>query len=192
MVKNQEKYFIPTLKTVKNRYKSGRVSPGGGGGGRGWIYVVNQYSLHFYLYSYPWLSLKNKLYVSSCRTRLFFGACLIWFSKIQACDFFLLIFFFSFFMNWLVKIYMKRHDRHNKTLWTTNFFNSVFCLVSRSSKYQVPYFILNKVMTNSNLKCLLLREKKINKKNAFRSGFPICHKLWDIEFFFFFSLKYQL
>ena len=59
---------------------------------------------------------------------------------------------------------MKRHDRHNTTLGTTDFFNSVFCLVSCSSKNQVPYFILNKVMTNSNLKCQLLREKK-KKKN---------------------------
>ena len=30
-------------------------------------------------------------------------------------------------MNLIVKIYKKRYDRHNKTLWTTDF-NSVFCL----------------------------------------------------------------
>ena len=59
-------------------------------------------------------------------------------------------------MNLFVKIYMKRHDRHINTLWTTDFFNSVFCLVSCSSKNQVPYFILNKVVTDSNLTRLLL------------------------------------
>ena len=86
-------------------------------------------------------------------------------------------------MNLLAKIYMKRHDRHNKTLCTTDFFNSVFCLVSCSSIYQVPYFILKTVVTNPNLTRLLLRKerkknvKKKKKKNAFRSGLPICHEL---------------
>ena len=55
---------------------------------------------------------------------------------------------------------MKRHDRHNKTLRTTDFFNSVFCLASCSSINQVPYFILNKVVTDPNLTRLLLRKKK--------------------------------
>ena len=67
----------------------------------------------------------------------------------------------------LVKIYMKRHDRHNKTLCTTDFFNSVFCLVSCSFIYQVPYFILNKVVTDKNLKRLLLGgepKKQTNKQ----------------------------
>ena len=39
---------------------------------------------------------------------------------------------------------MKKHDRHNKTLCTTDFFNSVLCLVYCSSINQVPYFILKK------------------------------------------------
>ena len=95
-------------------------------------------------------------------------------------------FFSQFFMNFLVKIYKKRYDKHNETLWTTDFFNSVFCLVSCSSKNQVPYF---KAVTDSNLTRLLLRKKKKKKKslkkNAFRSGLPICHELWDIAFIFF-------
>ena len=97
-------------------------------------------------------------------------------------------------MNLLVKLYMKRHDRHNKTLWTTDYFISMFCLVSCLSKNQVQYFILNKVVTDSNLTRLLLRKKtkqnktkQTNKQqqqlNAFRSGLSICHKLWDIHFF---------
>ena len=40
-------------------------------------------------------------------------------------------------MNFLVKIYKKRYDKHNETLWTTDFFNSVFCscilLIQKSS-----------------------------------------------------------
>ena len=31
-------------------------------------------------------------------------------------------------MNFLVKIYKKRYDEHNETLWTTDFFNS--CVLS--------------------------------------------------------------
>ena len=40
-------------------------------------------------------------------------------------------------------------------------------------------------MNDSNLTRLLLRIKK-KKKNAFRSGLPICHELWDIVFILFF------
>ena len=65
-------------------------------------------------------------------------------AKFKLLTFFCLVFFFQFVMNLLVRIYMKRHDRHNKTLYTTDFFNSVFCLVSCSSINQVPYFILKK------------------------------------------------
>ena len=43
-------------------------------------------------------------------------------------------------MKLLVKIYMKIHVGHNKILCTTDFFNSVFFLVSCSSINQVPYF----------------------------------------------------
>ena len=82
-----------------------------------------------------------------------FFACLIFFQSF--------FFFFFFLMNSLVKMYIKRHDKHNKTLWTTDFLNSVFCLVSCSSKNQVPYFILNKVVTDSNLTHLAAQEKKI-------------------------------
>ena len=121
----------------------------------------------------------------SCRAHLFFGARLI--QQNPRFEIFLLAyFFFQFFMKFLVKIYKKRYEKHNETLWTTDFFNSVFCLVSCSSKNQVPYF---KAVTDSNLTRLLLREKKKKfKKTAFRSGLPICHELWDIAFIFF-SLK---
>ena len=58
---------------------------------------------------------------------------------------------------------LKRYVKHNETLWTTDFFNSVFCLVSCSSKNQVPYF---KAVADSNLTRLLLRKKKKKKKNV--------------------------
>ena len=51
-----------------------------------------------------------------------------------------------------------------KHKWTTDFFNSVFHLVSCSSKNEVSYFKLNKVVTDSNLK-RLLRKTKQNKNN---------------------------
>ena len=49
--------------------------------------------------------------------------------------------------------YTKKHfEQHtSSTLW---------CLVSCSSKNQVPYFILNKVVTDSNLTHLLVRREK--------------------------------
>ena len=81
----------------------------------------------------------------SCCTRLFFGVRLIQQNSSFSCCFFACLIFFQFLINLLVKIYMKRHNRHNKTLCTTDFFNSVFCLVSCLSINQVPYFILNKL-----------------------------------------------
>ena len=137
----------------------------------------------------------------------FFPACLFW------------VFFFQFFffMNLLVKIYIKKCDRHNK-LWTTGFFNSVF-----SMKYGTWFLDEQDIRQNTALKnnrllqlcvlsCILFiqksssifyteqscdrlksdtpaaqGEKKSFKKNEFRLGLPICHKLWDIIFFFFFN-----
>ena len=92
-------------------------------------------------------------------------------------------------MNLLVKIYMKRHVRHNKTLYTTDFFT--LCSVLYLIKFHI--LILSKVVTDPNLTCMLLKKtnkqkqnkKKPLKKPAFRSGLPICHKLWDIDFFSF-------
>ena len=126
----------------------------------------------------------------SCRARLFFGARLIQQNLMFFFCFvfvFVFVFFFAcfifpgfFFMNLLVKIYMKRRDKPNKTLCTTDFFNSVvFFLVSCSSINQVPYFILNKVVTDPNLTRLLLKKKKKKKKkkkHALRSGLPIGNK----------------
>ena len=106
---------------------------------------------------------KNKLYVSKL-PRTFVFWCAFDSAKFKLLIFFARLIFFQFFMNLLVKIYMKRHDRHNKALCTTDFFNSVFCLVSCSSINQVPYFILNKVVTYPNLTRLLLRKKKMYSK----------------------------
>ena len=141
----------------------------------------------------------NKLYVSKLPRAFVFGARLIQENSSFYLFFFLAYFFFQFFcvgvcVGWCVCVcvcvlwaylskYRWKDNRHNKTLWTTDFLNSVFCLVTCSSKNQVPYFILIKVVTNSNLKRLLLKKKKKKKKHALRSGFSICHKLWDIEFF---------
>ena len=103
-------------------------------------------------------------------------------------------------MNLLVKIYMKRHDRHDKTLFTTDFFNC--CVLSCILFIHKSSFLFHteKVVTDPNLTCLLLRKnqkkkqnktkqnktkKNIKKKNAFKSGLPICPKLWDIQFFSF-------
>ena len=69
----------------------------------------------------------------SWRAHLFFGLRLI--QQNSRFEFFCLLnFFFQFFMNLLVKIYKKRYDRHNETLWTIHFYNSVFYLGSSSSK----------------------------------------------------------
>ena len=94
-------------------------------------------------------------------------------------------------MNLLVKIYKKRYDRHNETLWTTDFFNSVFCLVSCSSKIK---FHISKLWPTQiwHFCCSEKKKKKKKptlKKTAFRSGLPICHELWDIAFIFFSLIK---
>ena len=133
---------------------------------------------------------KNKSHVSKL-PRAFVFRCAFDSAKFKVWIFFAcLIFFFQCFMNLLVKIYKKRYGRPNETLWTTDFFNSVFGLVSVCILFiqkQVPYF---KAVIDSNLTRLLLRKKKKKhvKKTAFRSGLPICHELWDIGFIFF-SLK---
>ena len=106
---------------------------------------------------------KNKLYVSKL-PRAFVFRCAFDSAKFKVLILFACLIFFQFFMNLLVIIYMKRHERHNITLCTTDFLISVFCLVSCSSINQVPYFILNKVVTYPNLTCLLLRKKNKQTK----------------------------
>ena len=39
----------------------------------------------------------------------------------------------QFVVNSPVKIYMKRYDMHNKTVWTTDFFNSCILFIQKSS-----------------------------------------------------------
>ena len=123
----------------------------------------------------------------SCLAHLFFGARLIQQnSRFDLFFFCLLNFFFSFL--WTCSSKYTRKDMTDTVKHfvqqTSSTLCSVFkCLVSCSSKNQVPYF---KAVTDSNLTRLLLRrEKKTLKKNAFRSGLPICHELWDIAFIFF-------
>ena len=123
-----------------------------------------KFSLPCVSWAIPMVRLKKINCMSqSCCAHLFFSSRLI--QQNSSFQFFLLAYFFFhfFFMNLLVKIYMKRHDRHAKTLWTTGFFNSVFCLVSCSSKNQVPYFILNKVVTDSKFDTSAAKKKKKKK-----------------------------
>ena len=136
---------------------------------------------------------KNKLYVSKL-PRAFVIRCVVDSAKFKLLIFLFFFFtcliFFQFFMSLLVKIYMKRHDRHFEQQISSTL---VFCLVFCSSKNQVPYFILIKAVTDSNLTRLLLEggepnllktvKKKKTHTHTFRSGLPICHKLWDIELF---------
>ena len=122
----------------------------------------------------------------SCRARLFFGARLVWQNSSFYFIYFLLIFFSIFLWTCLSKYRWKDMTDTIKHFeqQTSSTLRSVLYLVHPKIKFHI--FKLNKVVTDSNLKHLLLGgEKKNIKKNVFRSGFPICHKLWDI---FFFSL----
>ena len=74
--------------------------------------------------------------------------------------FFACLIFFPVFYE-LVKIYKKRYDRHNETLWTTGFFNSVFCLLSCSSKIKFQFSKL--WMTQIWHVCCSERKKKKKK-----------------------------
>ena len=67
-------------------------------------------------------------------------------------------------MNLLVKIYIKNMTDTIKHFEQQTSSTLVFCLLSCSSKNQVPYFILNKAVTDSNLTGLLLRKKKKRKE----------------------------
>ena len=94
-------------------------------------------------------------------------------------------------MNLLVKIYMKRHDRHNKTLCTTDFFNSAFCLVSCSSINQVPYSeqSCDRPKFDTSAAQKKKEKKKEVKKTALGQVFQsITSFETSIDFFFSFSL----
>ena len=124
--------------------------------------IFNYFDKPLLLWKIPNVSKAKKInpMSQSCREHLFFGARLI--QQNSRFEFFLLAwFFFPVFYDLLIKKYKKRYDRHNETLWTTNFFNSCVLPCILFIKNQVPYF---KAVTDSNLTRLLLRKKQTNKK----------------------------
>ena len=85
-------------------------------------------SLHVKLYVQPF-RLTKKSYVSKLPHSFVFR-CAFDSAKFKVWIFFCLLnSFFHFFMNLLVKIYKKIYDRHNETLWKTDFFNSVLSCI---------------------------------------------------------------
>ena len=123
----------------------------------------------------------------SCRAHLFFGACLI--QQNPKFEFFLFAwFFFQFFMTCLSKNIRKGMTDTMKHYEQQTSSTLVFCLVSCSSKIK---FHISKLWPTQiwHVCCSEKKKKKNVKKNAFRSGLPICHELWDITFIFF-SLSY--
>ena len=121
-----------------------------------------------------------------CRAHLFFR-CAFDSAKFKVWNFFACLIFFSIFLWTCLSNNKKRHDRHNETLWTTDFFNSVFCLVHPKSSSIFQSCERLKSDTSAAQK---KKKKKLLKKNAFRSGLPICHELWDIAFVFLALLLY--
>ena len=95
------------------------------------------------------------------------------------------VFFFYCFMKFLVKIYMKRYERHNKTLWTTDFFNSVLYLFHPKIKFYISYW--TKVVTDSNL-ARLLGGGTVKKKTHLGQSSNLSQALRHQFFFFFFFL----
>ena len=96
----------------------------------------------------------------------------VWFSKIQAFNFCFAYFFFQFFMNLLV---MKRHDSHNKTLCTTDFFNSVLrgSILQENLNYSPALNVVCQILPQilpqlQSYRCLLTRGIK---KSIFLSIF---------------------
>ena len=104
---------------------------------------------------------------------------------------FVLFFFLQFFMSLLVKIYMKKH---NKTLWTTDFFNSVFCLVSCTSTKSSSIFHTEQSYDRLNFDTSAAQKKKKVKKKTHLG--QVFHSVTSFEtLIFFFSLivcKYEL
>ena len=67
------------------------------------------------------LKKKKKILSQSCHTHLFFGVRLI--QQNSRFEFFLLAYFFQFFL-WTCLSKYTRKDRHNETLWTTDFWHN--------------------------------------------------------------------
>ena len=106
----------------------------------------------------------------SCRAFVF--RCTFDSAKFKLVFFFAYLLLFSiFFMNLIVKIYMKRHKRHNKRLCTTDFFNSAFCLVSCSSNKSSSVFHTEQSCDTDSLKfdTSAAREKKMHLGQVFQS-----------------------
>ena len=113
----------------------------------------------------------------------------VWFSKIQAFIFFLFAYFFLFTsfhelscQNISLSKDMTDTIKHIGQLFT-DFLNSLICfnLVHPKIKFHISYW--TKDVTDSNL--TLPQGGNINK------CLLICHKLWDIGFFFFFFFNFS-
>ena len=90
-------------------------------------------------------------------------------AKFKLNCFCLLNFFFQFVMNLLVKIYMKRHNRHNKTLCSTDFFNSVLSCILFIHKSSSLFHTEKRGDRPKDTSAAQEKKKK--------TGLPICHKL---------------
>ena len=127
----------------------------------------------------------KKINPMSQRCRAFVFRCAFDSAKFKVWILFACLIFFSSFL-WTCLSKYKRKDMID----TMKYFERQTSSTLRSVLYlfiqnQAPYF---KAVNDSNLTRLLLkkkRKKKPVKKNAFRSGLPICHELWDIAFIFF-------
>ena len=136
----------------------------------------------------------------------------VWFSKIQAFHFFgLLNFFFQFLWTCLSKyrwkdmtgrmkhfeqqissslcsvLYQVVHPKkvpysYWTKLWPTQIWNVCYSETKNKNKNKNKN---KKKKPKTKTKQNKTKKQKNKNKNAYRSGIPICHKLWDTEFFFF-------
>ena len=123
---------------------------------------------------------KNKSYVSKL-PRAFVFRC-AFDSKFKVWFFFTCLIFFQFFMTCLSKNTRKGMTETMKHYEHQTSSTLVFCLVSCSSKIK---FHISKLWPTQIWHVCCSEKKKTLKKNAFRSGLPICHELWDITFIVF-------
>ena len=125
---------------------------------------------------------KNKSYVSKL-PRAFVFRCAFDSVKFKVWIFFAcLIFSSSFFMTCLSKNTRKDMTDTMKHFEQQTSSTLVFCLVSCTSKIKFHIFQSCDQLKSDTFAA---QKKKNVKKNAFRSGLPICHELWDIAFIFF-------
>ena len=120
----------------------------------------------------------------SCRACVCFSVH-VWFSKIQAFIYLFIFCLLNFFSSVFYELACQNIDEKTWQAQSNTLNNRLLqlCVLSCILFIQKSSSTFHTEQSCDQLKFKTSAAQK--KKMAFRSGFPICHKLWDIDFFFF-------